>query len=269
MLAIMKTLFGNLRLRTLQQNSFLRYSLYAIGEIILIVIGILIALQLGDWNDKKKSVELEKRVLSDLKNEIHNNLDGLNYVIKQKRDIVEICQIFLTKTGPATLWDLDLKFDSLLVKTIVAGWKFKPQNGVLDDILSSGKLELIKNDSLRYAISSISGYTARFQFEDDMVINDLHNSYLPFMTKRYPIRNINAYEAGELSESQIKSSREIRNSRFTAQPERLLNDPEFESQLNIQMMWVNFSLYHYDQQRKKYHEIITMINKELGSEYLH
>jgi hypothetical protein len=265
----MKNFFGNLRLKTIQSTSFFRYVLYSIGEIILIVIGILIALQLGDWNESKKSAELEKRILSDLKNEISNNLDGLNYVIQQKKDIVEICQIFLSKTGPKTKWDLDLKFDSLLVKTVVAGWKFKPQNGVLDDILGSGKLELIKNDSLRYAISSISGYTARFQYEDDMVINDLHNSYLPFITKYYPIKNTNDYESGELSTSQRKFPVEILSSRYNRVPEILLNNLEFENQINIQMMWVNFSLHHYDQQQLKYQEIISMIDKGLNNESHH
>ena len=259
----MKKIFGNLRLKTIQLNGFLKYSLYAIGEIILIVIGILVALQFGDWNDKKKSLELEKRILSDLKNEIKNNLDGINYVIRQKKEIVEVCQIILKRTGSNTKWDLNSKFDSLLLKTIVSGWKFKPQNGVLNDILSSGKLEVIKNDSLRYAISSISGYTARFQFEDDMVISDLHNSYLPFIAKYYPIKNTNAYESGELSESQRKFPIEILSSKYNGRPEILLNNLEFENQINIQMMWVNFSLHHYDQQRLMYKEIISMIDNKL------
>lgn len=263
----MKKILGNLRLKAIQTKGLLRYSLYAIGEIILIVIGILVALQLGNWNDEKKSLELEKRILSDLRIEIENNLDGLNHVILQKRKLVEICHIFLERTGPNTKWDLDLKFDSLLVKTIVSGWKFKPQNGVLDDILSSGKLAAIKNDSLRYAISSISGYTARFQFEDDMVISDLHNSYLPFIAKYYPIKNTNTFESGDLSASQKHFSSEILRSSYKGHPEILLNNIEFENQINIQLLWVNFSLYHYDQQHKKYEEIISMIDKELSNEY--
>jgi len=258
----MKKILGNLRLEKIQTKGLLSYALYALGEIILIVVGILVALQLGDWNDQKKSLELEKRILIDLKSEIKNNLNGLDYVVQEKRKLIEVCQIFLKRTGSNSKWDLDLKFDSLLVKTIVSGWKFKPQNGVLDDILSSGKLALIRNDSLRYAISSIPGFTARFQFEDDMVINDLHNSYLPFIAKYYPIKNTNAYESGELSESQRKFPMEILHSRHSGQPEILLNNLEFENLINIQLLWVNFSLHHYDQQQIKYNEIISMIEKE-------
>jgi hypothetical protein len=262
----MKKILGNRRLETIQLQGLLRYSLYALGEIVLIVIGILVALELGDWNDKAKTSELEKRILSDLKNEIENNLIGLNYVIQEKREVVEVCQIFLKKTGPRAKWDLDLKFDSLLVKSIVSGWKFKPQNGVLDDILSSGKLALIKNDQLRYAISSLSGYTARSQFEDDMVINDLHSSYLPFIAKYYPIKNTNAYKSGELSESQRKFPEEILSSSHGRSPEVLLTNLEFENQINIQLLWVNFSLYHYDQQQSKYKEIVSIIDQELNGE---
>jgi hypothetical protein len=260
----MKKLFAKLRLKTIHLKDVLGYAIYAVGEIFLIVIGILIALQLGDWNDDKKSLALEKRILSDLKNEIKNNLDGLDNIIQQKKDIMEICQLFLEKTGTNTKWESTLKFDSLLVKTIVSGWKFKPQNGVLDDILSSGKLAVIKNDSLRYAISSISGYTARFQFEDDMVINDLHNSFIPFLMKLYPIKNTNAYESGNLSASQRQYRKEILKSKFDGRPEILLNNVEFENQINIQMLWVNFSLFHYDQQRIEYLKIIEMIDKQIG-----
>ena len=101
-----------------------------------------------------------------------------------------------------------------------------------------------------------------------MVINDLHNSFLPFIAKYYPIRKANTYEAGELSESQTRLAKEIFNSKYSTHPEILLNNFEFENQITIQMMWVNFSLYHYDQQQLKYSEIIAMINKEVSSERL-
>ena len=63
--------FRKIRQNLLTENKFSKYLLYAIGEIILVVIGILIALQLNDWNDSRKQLKLENeyycRLLEDAK----------------------------------------------------------------------------------------------------------------------------------------------------------------------------------------------------------
>ena len=58
----------------MQKNKFTTYLLYAIGEIVLVVIGILIALQINNWNTIKKNVALEKELLSQMKEELEGDL---------------------------------------------------------------------------------------------------------------------------------------------------------------------------------------------------
>ena len=62
----MLRLFRQLRQRLLSENKFSRYLLYAIGEIFLVVIGILIALTISTWNEKKQDRELEIFTLNSL-----------------------------------------------------------------------------------------------------------------------------------------------------------------------------------------------------------
>ena len=50
----MPRIFNSIRQRLLAQNRFTRYFVYAIGEILLVVIGILIALQINNWNENQK-----------------------------------------------------------------------------------------------------------------------------------------------------------------------------------------------------------------------
>ncbi|AVR45421.1 hypothetical protein C7S20_09130 [Christiangramia fulva] len=59
-------LLKNIRMKSLKENSFTRYVIYAIGEIILVVIGILIALQVNNWNENQKKNVLKKQYLSSL-----------------------------------------------------------------------------------------------------------------------------------------------------------------------------------------------------------
>ncbi len=46
--------FRKIRQQLLTENRFTKYSLYAIGEVFLVVIGILIALQINNWNESRK-----------------------------------------------------------------------------------------------------------------------------------------------------------------------------------------------------------------------
>ncbi len=65
----------------LTENKFSKYLIYAIGEIILVVIGILIALQINNWNENQKQKDFAKKLLLDIKISLLNNYEQLNFVI--------------------------------------------------------------------------------------------------------------------------------------------------------------------------------------------
>ena len=58
--------FRNIRKDLMEKNKTSRYIKYAIGEIILVVIGILIALQINNWNENRKLKAIELNLLSDI-----------------------------------------------------------------------------------------------------------------------------------------------------------------------------------------------------------
>jgi len=61
----------------LTENKFGKYLIYAIGEIILVVIGILIALQINNWNEANKTHDKQETYLSLIINEMYNNLESI------------------------------------------------------------------------------------------------------------------------------------------------------------------------------------------------
>lgn len=63
-------LFRKIRQAILAENKISKYLIYAIGEIILVVIGILIALQINNWNEQRKTVQLAKNYLTDIKKDL-------------------------------------------------------------------------------------------------------------------------------------------------------------------------------------------------------
>ena len=63
-------LFKNIRRKLLTENRFNKYLLYAVGEIVLVVIGILFALQINSWNQNRllriEEVEVVARIMEDI-----------------------------------------------------------------------------------------------------------------------------------------------------------------------------------------------------------
>ena len=75
--------FRQIRQRLLTDNKFSKYLLYAVGEILLVVVGILIAIQVDNWNEERKvdnyKLELLAQLKEDIKGDIHylKNLDSV------------------------------------------------------------------------------------------------------------------------------------------------------------------------------------------------
>ncbi len=74
----MLTILRKIRRKLIESQSTRKYLLYAIGEIALVVIGILIALQINNWNEWRKDRDREKKVLIQLSKNLQTNCDFLN-----------------------------------------------------------------------------------------------------------------------------------------------------------------------------------------------
>jgi len=79
--------FRQIRQKLLRENRFSRYLLYAIGEILLVVIGILIALQINTWNEDRKNLEKENYYLNSIKSSIKLSQSELDRVITDAQHI--------------------------------------------------------------------------------------------------------------------------------------------------------------------------------------
>ena len=93
-------LFRNFRHAMIKENKISKYLLYAIGEIVLVVIGILIALQINNWNDQRKmsitEKELYQRILNDLQ---FDEIKIEDHILQYKNDQEMYHQIYLETKG--------------------------------------------------------------------------------------------------------------------------------------------------------------------------
>jgi len=76
--------FRHIRQQLIMENKTSKYFKYAIGEIILVVIGILIALQINNWNETKKTKEKEQQILTEIISDLDYTLLDLDRVINKR-----------------------------------------------------------------------------------------------------------------------------------------------------------------------------------------
>jgi Family of unknown function (DUF6090) len=179
--------FRHIRQRLVTENKFHKYLLYAIGEIVLVVIGILIALQINTWNEERKQHQEELQTLRQLREEFQANLVQLDEKISMRTAMVNAGTMLLNyHDNPSTIIR-----DSVVVylaRTTVAP-TFDP---ITNDLISGGRLYLIKNLELRSKLSKWPSDLVQVTEEEAAWIFILRNTYLPYLYKHYPVRNITA-----------------------------------------------------------------------------
>jgi len=223
----------------------------------LVVIGIFIALQANNWTEERKLRVIERRALTDLRSEIQANISRLDSIIIERENVLEAGRLVLERSGPNGTWDSEVKFDSLLFKIVLSGWKFFPESGVSNDILNSGKLNVIQNDSLRYRISSLPADIKLLNDEDDTYRLDLHGYFAPFFSTNYALRNI-VKDRGLFGRDM-----DLGTTSFRTNPEILLRNQELEGVLTIQTIWTNTAIGLYNRQLKNYKTLLDLIDREL------
>ena len=151
----MITFFRKIRQRLLSENRFTKYLLYAFGEIVLVVIGILIALQINNWNENRKNVILERDYLHAISADLTNLTSTIQSIYIDRFDD-KIENLKLAKTyseAPYPITDT-LNFLTTVSRGAISFSGFYlSDDGAYQELISTGNLRLIQNDSLRKQLS--------------------------------------------------------------------------------------------------------------------
>ncbi|GGD93765.1 DUF6090 family protein [Planktosalinus lacus] len=176
--------FRRIRHKLLTENNFRKYLLYAIGEIILVVIGILIALQINNWNDRKQQHQSDIEFLNNLKGEIILDTLAFSHQTKWYNEINENVRstLFMIDTSEA----LNEEQIKLISKTIVQAEYLLPVQKNIDRnglIVASGSIKRLNRDLhykyLRYLESIDFSYDLTIKLGDALVTianNELYPS---------------------------------------------------------------------------------------------
>ena len=162
--------FRTIRQNLLMENKTGKYLKYAIGEILLVIIGILIAVSINGWNEDRKLKIEEQSILIDLKQEVTSNLKDLEKVIEENEKSFAAAGEMRALFKDREAFDEmpDSSFRSLFLK-MNTNWTFDPRNGILNSIISSGQINQLSNKELKYLLASNKEMTLD-TFENSMKI---------------------------------------------------------------------------------------------------
>ncbi len=143
--------FRNIRKTIVNEGKTGNYLKYAIGEILLVVIGIVIALQINNWNERRKEAVFERQVLKEILTSIDQNISYLDRGIGLNNQAINSCQIILDHFDQNIPYSdsLDNHFSSSLQ------WFYPSLDNNAYESLKSYGLHLIKNDTIRERLGSI------------------------------------------------------------------------------------------------------------------
>lgn len=138
--------FRRIRRNLLSENKFSRYLLYAIGEIVLVVIGILIALQINNWNNQRILDRSEIKSYQNIKQQL---LEDKTELSKVKAFNNEHSKIYKFANDIIVRKDYKLQ-DSLAMCAMRLAWysDFHSSGNIYQTLVNSGDIKLIKNSEI-------------------------------------------------------------------------------------------------------------------------
>ena len=158
--------FRKIRQQMFKENKFSKYLLYAIGEIVLVVIGILIALSINNWNDNRNKRNEELLLLESIEQDFNENKQRLIQTIKAQEGMIFNSNSFITLM--ANNKGKEVNQDSILkMKSYAHSWyRAELVNSSYLTIVNSGKGNYIQNLNLKKRLAEFSA-DLESGFEDD------------------------------------------------------------------------------------------------------
>ena len=249
--------FRRIRQTLVKEGKFRKYLLYAFGEVALVMIGILLALQVNNWNEQRKERREELVLLNNLLDEFRSNQMVFEEINRFKTETKEKWDNFL----PIIADDKSSLSERAHKRPNNGAIKFNTSNSVVNSILTSGKLDIISNDSLKQHISSWNDVLNAYREIESRHINLVENNL-----RQYEIKNriIEDYDGLGF----YFSNPFYTHTSETEHEERMLRinqDPEYQNLLLLNYMWLHLINQRADLLDQGFKKIVDLLENEINT----
>ncbi|MCW8980865.1 MAG: DUF6090 family protein [Altibacter sp.] len=176
--------FRHIRQSLINQNRTKKYLLYAIGEIILVVIGILIALQINNWNENKALANTEYVYMQNLKEDLQVDTELYNEYLKKNIELFKIIDNIVFQLSQD---DFKSTSDASVFNARILTTKWNrvlPVERTYEQMKSSGQLKIINEQKVSDLISDYYNSTFELSTYNEALLVWLE-SYIKIMGRVY------------------------------------------------------------------------------------
>lgn len=216
--------FRKIRQRLVSENKFSKYLLYAIGEIGLVMIGILLALQVNTWNQERINTKEEQRIFQDLGEELQYNRFLVENGTTKMAEVIGTAEGMLNKIT-TTNYSFDENSFNQDIDKLTWAWVSGRPTTLYDVLSASGDFDLISSSILRKKLADFKrGQESLIAFEA-IQNRFVDNQLRPFLNKnvdRTKVRSL--YKTSELITTNYSST-------FQPNTNELLQNREFANLL--------------------------------------
>lgn len=256
--------FKKFRKKNITNNKLSNFIFYAIGEIFLVVVGILIALQVNNWNEDRKNARKEQIILIQLEKEYKSNLAQLEEKMLMRKEIINTSEEILDIIDNPNDVNSDTLFNKIGILTLDP--TFDP---IMNDLISSGNLQLISNKELKIKLSNwTSDVQALQEMELEWQKMTLQINF-PFIVSLNIYRDVahNQYKDKSLPvyiiDRSLNEKLNIGRSKKTPSIEKVINNPEIESIMARAITSNYLTNLQSHALKNRISEILNLLDKEI------
>jgi len=249
--------FRRIRKELLDRGTTSKYLIYAVGEIMLVMIGILLALQVNNWNDNKKQRAREVEIIHEIRDDLNITKNDIKRAIQIHRDAIKSMQTI--KSAILEENPIDDKIILDIQKSIQDDQAYPKTIGY--NILKTIGFDLISNKSLRSRIAKVYDLWLGLlvDFGEDNEKYDIALKIKPFLIKHLVLNRDekDTITFGTHNDTIVVNDWSIKDY-FN-----FMNDEDFAFTLQEQMMVRKDKILLHESARKEIDRVLQLIELEL------
>ncbi len=250
--------FRKIRQNLLSEGKTGKYFKYAFGEILLVMIGILLALQVNNWNDSRLEANREQTILKNLRTEFNDNLTELQRIYdgseESYKSSVRLLEI-IKDDSPINSEEIEM-----LLNSIINGFfSLDLYSASIDEIINTGSLNIIKDVKLREHISHWSFIVADTEDDIEIYYDYMFNFLIPSLSNKTTLRNtaIPSFLMKRLDIPQVSRSK------FKLDYNKTLRTLEFENEIYNNALNVVYILDNYKKIEAYLNDTLKLIESNI------
>lgn len=257
--------FRNIRKILLSEGKTTKYLKYAIGEIVLVVAGILIALQVNNWNENRKQKQIEIAALAEVRDDLVNSMWDINQNLTLMRDWLESAWKVKRHINNSEVFADSLGFDLL---NLTRDEYLLPTSKTYSGLRYAG-FKVIKNDDIRLKLDELYEVLFPRLQANTSIEPDIQAYFSNYISKNFRAVSIDTLYNSGIKVKDLNVEQLIRrgwgyySKYIPIDYNHFRNDPEFSVLLDNSIRWRMLKIMRYINTKERTDETLDLIEKNI------